>query len=228
MKILCLHGNGTNSGVLEMQIAPLRHELEEDHEYEFVEGVLEAPSSARVEATVDTIVYLPGIEALTSPTSRFYGFYDPDALSTLQDSIILLDKYITAEGPFDAILGFSAGAVLAMLYMRDKQRRGEPLPLKCGIFVASAAISAEEEYLGFGKQHDVGCIPIPTAHIWGAHDKLAPTGGQDVSRMCEPAICFTLVHDGGHEFPRKQHLTEAAKVVQRAMQLAQESILDRA
>lgn len=134
----------------------------------------------------------------------------------------MLDKYIITEGPFDAILGFSAGSVLAALYLREKVRNGEMIPIKCGIFLASATSAREEEYLGLTKERDVARINIPTAHIWGAQDDIAPMGGQDVSQMCDQAVCFTLVHDGGHEFPRKGYLTEATKVVQRVLQLTRE------
>lgn len=160
-----------------------------------------------------------GIEELVSwpEHAQFYGFYDPDDLSTLPPTISQLDKYISAEGPFDALLGFSAGAVLAGLYMAKKQQQRQTIPLKCGIFVASADIVQEAAYLGLT---DVGSLCIPTVHIWGANDSTAPTGGPAMTRMFDAATSHTLVHDGGHEFPKKQQLTDAAHSIRRAFALA--------
>lgn len=111
----------------------------------------------------------------------------------------------------------------------DRTRRGQTIPLKFGIFVASANNTNEVAYLGLDSQDKETCrISIPTAHIWGANDESAPTGGLDISEMCDPGLRSTLVHSGGHEFPRsKDDLTSAAHVVQRAMQLAREQTSQR-
>lgn len=118
---------------------------------------------------------------------------------------------------------------MAALYLLENQRRGQGTPLKFGIFVASANNANEVAYLGLHSQdRDKGRISIPTAHIWGANDESAPKGGLDISELCDPVQRFTLVHSGGHEFPRsKDDLTNAAHVVQRAMQLAREQTSGR-
>jgi hypothetical protein len=143
----------------------------------------------------------------------------------LQHAISQLDEYVTAEGPFDAVMGFSAGAVLAALYLVLKQQQGLPAPLKCGIFVASASSTRETAYLGLDAQgeRDGPHICIPTAHIWGSNDGIAPTGGAGVTQMCDPSRCLTYVHDGGHEFPRKERLTTAVHVIRRVIKLAESS-----
>lgn len=42
MRFLCCHGRGTNSLILETQLAALRHELGDGHIYDFVEGTVPA------------------------------------------------------------------------------------------------------------------------------------------------------------------------------------------
>ncbi|KAI0002770.1 serine hydrolase FSH [Xylariaceae sp. FL0662B] len=207
MRILCLHGNGTNSDILQLQIAPLRHELEDGHEYEFVEATLQAPASKA-----------HGVEALATPDQSFYAYYDFDDLSTLETALDQLNGYVFAEGPFDVILGFSAGAVLAAVYLLDKERQGDIVPFKCGIFLSSADCKAETSYLGLDMHSK--SITIPTAHIWGCNDELAPTGGEDLGRMCDPACRRRLVHDGGHEIPRKGFLTEMVHLIRRTIHSA--------
>ncbi|KAG8158314.1 hypothetical protein KVR01_012075 [Diaporthe batatas] len=154
--------------------------------------------------------------------SRFYAFYNPEDLPTLDKAIVELEEYLTAEGPFDAVLGFSAGAVLAALCMAVKSLRGEEIPVKCVIFVASASCNIEKTYLGLDQGADSINIPIPTAHIWGANDTTSPTGGQDLSLLFDASLRAVFVHDGGHEFPRKESLTEAARVMQRALHQGRE------
>ncbi|KAI8633360.1 serine hydrolase FSH [Xylariaceae sp. FL1651] len=204
MKFLCLHGSGTNSSVLESQTGPLRHELGEGYEYEFVEATIRcAPAE--------------GVEALSSPGHDFYAFFDPADLATLQIAINQLDGYISSKGPFDAVLGFSAGCVLAAMYILHKQQQQQQqsptAPFKCAVFLSCAEVREEVKYLGIDATSDR--IRIPTAHIWGSRDATAPNGGQDLRNLCEPATCLTLIHDGGHELPRSSHLTEACHVIRR-------------
>ncbi|KAI1141435.1 serine hydrolase FSH [Hypoxylon sp. FL0543] len=207
MRIMCLHGNGTNSSVLDLQIAPLKHELEDGHEYEIVEAALNAPRSS-----------VPGVESLSSPDHSFYAYYDLNDLSTLRIALDQLDDYVSTEGPFDAVLGFSAGAVLAATYILDKDRQGSKSPFKCGIFLSSADTMKEVGYLNLDAYS--GLIRIPTAHIWGCKDQVAPTGGEDLARMCDSACRYTLVHGEGHEIPRKEYLVETVHLIRKTIYLA--------
>lgn len=129
-------------------------------------------------------------------------------------------------------MGFSAGAVLAAMYLVQKQRQaGEAgpaktqTPFRLAVFLSSASSSAEFAYLGIHISRDDSSEPlikIPTAHIWGSADETAPTGGLDLSRLCDPATRLTLVHDGGHEVPRKHLLTESVHVIRRTILLAEQ------
>lgn len=222
-------------------IGALRHELGEGYEYEFVEATIRAPMAKGVLFPIQpcsvTVTYIgrysrcdmlthllchPGVEALSSSGHEAYAFFDPQDLSnTLQHAIDQLDKYISMEGPFDGIMGFSAGAVLAATYMLQKvQKSGaDHRPFKCAVLLSSAESTAELNYLGLGNSECNGLIPVPTAHIWGLHDDTAPTGGEDLSRICNPTNRLVFVHDGGHEPPRSSHLTEAAHIIRRITRL---------
>ncbi|PVI01515.1 hypothetical protein DM02DRAFT_717827 [Periconia macrospinosa] len=217
MKILCLHGNGTNGHIMRLQTAALRQELADDHEYEFVEAAVQAPMSE-------------GVEGLTLPGSSFYAFYNPEDLSSsMRQSLNQLNDFISAEGPFDAVLDFSGGAFLAAMYLieqqslRDSGESNDSL-IKCGIFLASASCKAEMKVLGASTVPRVGktSIQVPTAHIWGSNDTIAPTGGHDLSRVCNAAKRQILVHEGGHELPRGDSLTKAVHVIRRTIDLAED------
>ncbi len=144
-----------------------------------------------------------GIELFSSPERRFYSFYDPDDPSSMQQAILHLDDYLAAEGPFDAVLGFSAGAVLAALYIARKQREEASVPLRCAIFVSSAESTRRVAHLGLGVSGECDNTRIRILRrTYGAPmmTRPRPEGG-DLSRLCDPAVSLTLVHDGGHEFP---------------------------
>jgi acetyl esterase/lipase len=131
-----------------------------------------------------------------------------------------LDSYVTSQGPFDAVMGFSAGAVLAGLYLLDKHQRDETLPFRGAVLLSAGSSAAALESLGVGG----GCrrIPIPSAHIWGSADDMAPDGGRDLSRLFEPSCRLNLIHDGGHEIPRKSYVTESVHIIRRVLALASE------
>jgi len=156
-----------------------------------------------------------------------YAYYDPHNLDKLDESIRLLDRYITAEGPFHAVLGFSGGAVLVAMYLRLRYSRSSPIdckkkvPFKCGIFLSSASCHLEGSLAGADDvEADMGLIGIPTLHVWGSKDSIAPNGGKDVSNMCDPAQRQILVHDGGHEVPRQDYLVESVHAIRRTLALA--------
>ncbi|KAI1282802.1 serine hydrolase-domain-containing protein [Xylaria sp. FL0933] len=223
MKFLCLHGSGTNSSVMQSQTGieqyeppeisplttapgPLRHELGEGYEYEFGRDA-------------DNMDY-EGVEALSSAGHDFYAFYDPADLATLQIAMDQLDRYIASEGPFDGVMGFSSGCVLAALYLlrKQQQQQSPALPFKCAIFLSCAEIRQELRYLGADAVRNP--IRVPTAHVWGSNDATAPSGGQDLYEICDAETRLVLIHDGAHEVSRGHYLTEACHVIRRVLQRA--------
>jgi predicted esterase len=170
---------------------------------------------------------------MTAPGHSFYGYYDPQSLDSLPGSLLQLEDYISTYGPFDVLMGFSAGAVLAAAYLLQKEsrrhERGEAgatevdaavnvnpyAPIRCAIFLAGAESANELRYLGLDKQQAV--IQLPTAHIYGATDNTAPTGGEDLSRVCNASVRTVAIHQGGHEVPRQEALTEAVHAIRRTL-----------
>ncbi|RYP57266.1 hypothetical protein DL769_009592 [Monosporascus sp. CRB-8-3] len=206
MKFLCLHGNGSNSIVMQQQTAGLRHELEGEHEYEFVEATAAGPMAEDV-------------ASLATSDQSFFYYWDPADYKGLHMSIEQLDTYIHAEGPFDVIMGFSAGSLLAAMYILGLQNgtawQGGRLPFKCAIFVCTAGIGATAKSLGLN--HGTERIKLPTVHIWGSKDHIETTGGADLVRICDAETRRVVVHDGGHEFPKGTYLTAAVHAIRRTI-----------
>lgn len=208
------------------------HELEDGHEYEFVEGTFDSPMSEGEHFSVKHFACLmtqpiiltqaahtPGIESLASKDHRFYSLWNPDEPSTLVEALAQLDRYVEDEGPFDAVLGFSAGCTLASIYMMQKQQQGRQQPFKCAVFLSCGPISTEMGLLGLQQGGPNGPnqrLRIPTAHIWGSADEVSTTSGAELFELCEAGPKRQmLVHDGGHEVPRKDYLTESVHVIRK-------------
>lgn len=166
------------------------------------------------------LTVITGLDVVSQSDSRFYAFYNPRDLRTLKNAVMQLENYIIAEGPFDAIMAFSAGTVVSAAYLLKhslQQTRGHTGPIRAAVFLSSATSTAEFEYLGL-RPGNIS-INVPTAHIWGSHDGIAPTGGHDMATMCSPEKCFTFIHGGGHEVPKKEALTGAVHTIRRMLQI---------
>lgn len=163
-----------------------------------------------------------GLESFASPEDNFFSFYDEEDFSSLPVVLNQLDNYIATQGPFDAVMGFSAGAVLGGLYLLLKQQQSKTLPFRCAILLSAGASTPALESLGIDPL-EVGRIQIPSAHIWGSADDWAPTAGRDLSRLFEPNRRLNLVHDGGHEVPRKTFVIESVHVIRRIVALAEDA-----
>ncbi|KAF3057127.1 putative Uncharacterized hydrolase C22A12.06c [Daldinia childiae] len=167
MRFLCLHGSGTNSQIFETQTAALRYELGDRHTYEFVEGALLS-------------IGAPELDGMISSKDEFFSYIDLDNKETFISILTDLDNYVSEEGPFDAVLAFSQGAMVAATYIVWKARqtpKQQPIAslFKCAIFF-SAWNAYDPDLFSQGilrpltSLTDNGAIHIPTAHIWGLGD----------------------------------------------------------
>ncbi|KAH7044042.1 serine hydrolase-domain-containing protein [Macrophomina phaseolina] len=126
MRVLCLHGRGSNT-----ETAGLRSLLEPEYEFEFVEGRwphLEGNWSLH---TVDF------------SKSKLYGYYNGLDLDDILQTENELRQIIKDHGPFDGILGYSQGATLAAqlvirYILEDPFATIQELPLKFAIFINGA------------------------------------------------------------------------------------------
>ncbi|KAH8703345.1 serine hydrolase-domain-containing protein [Talaromyces proteolyticus] len=116
MKILCLHGRGSNNEIFQLQTAAFRAELE-DFEFEYVQG---------------TVPHTEGNWSLYTtefPNTPLYGYYDPLRPSSIQQAEDDLLRLIRENGPFDGVLSYSGGTALAaQIIIRDALENPFRLP----------------------------------------------------------------------------------------------------
>ncbi|KAI9662565.1 MAG: hypothetical protein M1821_008732 [Bathelium mastoideum] len=202
MRFLCLHGMGTNSKILELQTAALRSELGEPHahNFDFVEGDLQWPA-----APGDDVAHLyKGFKDLNLAADEYLAYYDPNSASTILDAINDLDSYVNEAGPFDGILGFSQGAILAAMLLI---RRGHHAPFSFAVFICAGTPFSEQalkkgvlELLDPVKEEGP-VIFVPSAHIYGAKDPDVEHAHL-LAKLCQDFGRIIYDHGAGHEIPR--------------------------
>ncbi|EKG10396.1 hypothetical protein MPH_12495 [Macrophomina phaseolina MS6] len=99
MRVLCLHGSGTNSRILRAQIEPFRRLLPAHYEFFYLEGEYECGPA---EGVADVF---PG------PYLCYYPM--PPTRESLRRAHDRVLETVERDGPFDIVLGFSQGAALA-------------------------------------------------------------------------------------------------------------------
>lgn len=144
---------------------------------------------------------MTGIAALF-PKDQYYAYYDPTDATSILQAVDDLSAYVSAEGPFDGVMGFSQGAALAaMLLVRDPSR----MPFSFAIFLCAGLPFCEKSLRKGVLRHpdpkvDRELIGVPTAHIVGARDDAleASLGLRD---LCYERLRGIFDHGAGHELP---------------------------
>ena len=135
---------------------------------------------------------------------EYLSYFDPDSASTILDAINDLDAYVSEAGPFDGVLGFSQGAVLAATLLA--RRRHHP-PFIFAIFICAGPPFSETalkkgvvEFLDPAKDEGP-VILVPSAHIYGAKDPNAEYA-HVLAKLCQNYGQIIYDHGAGHEIPR--------------------------
>ncbi|KAI0169917.1 hypothetical protein GGR52DRAFT_552073 [Hypoxylon sp. FL1284] len=210
MRFICFHGNGTNAKVFERQTLRIRESLGRDHEYLFINGPLTTGQGV-------------GYESISAGPYYFWG----EDLAMLRDFYDGLFRIIAEQGPFDGVVGFSAGGGVAasLLVLDGKEQFAR---FKCGIFFC-AGTPVDPESLRAGSRRELNVsadgilVNVPTAHIWSPNGEIYPGMGQGLPTLCSEEVREEVVHDLGHDVPgsnSSQYLTEAVRAIERTIERA--------
>ncbi|KAL7940180.1 serine hydrolase FSH [Trichoderma barbatum] len=137
MRILCLHGRGSNNEIFQAQTAALRSFLD-DFSFDFVQGT-ELHTEGNWSVFTTQFSNLPQ-----------YAYYNPLVPSSVVEAEEHLLDLIEQEGGFDGVLGYSGGAAFAaQAIIRHSQRDTvEPL-FRFAVFINGGtplkAFSVNEE-----------------------------------------------------------------------------------
>ncbi|KAJ5732302.1 hypothetical protein N7493_003783 [Penicillium malachiteum] len=122
MKILCLHGFGTNAQIMKQQMSTLFKYCDPKWKFVFLEAKLECPPAH-------------GAAKHPPPYLTWSRELDP---TSMRDSCDQIQKAFEEQGPFDGVFCYSLSAAVMISYLLERMIKypDEPLPIKFGVFCA--------------------------------------------------------------------------------------------
>ena len=227
MRILCLHGGGTNSRIFEAQTAAFRYSLGADHTYYYLDGSVQAQMVPRKDhATsfrVSRLRCVAEIEAFVSAEDEFLEYALGSSAESCRNALSDLDNFLAEEGSFDGVMAFSQGAAIAASHIIHRQRTKPILPsFRFAIFFSGGIPEDLDQLLSGGPrrllnvEEDGDLIKIPTLHVWGRNDQVYPEFGPVLSQLCKCSEREVFIHEGGHEVPGSKDRVLIAAIVKLA------------
>ncbi|KAL5712598.1 hypothetical protein ACHQM5_014754 [Ranunculus cassubicifolius] len=188
MKILCLHSFRTSGKFLQSQINKKWDSSILSHfDMVFPDGTFPAREKSEIEG-----IFPP-------PYFEWFQF-DKDFIRhhNLDKCISYLCEYITTNGPFHGMLGFSQGATLAALLL-GYQAQGKVLKEHPGfkLFISISGSKFKDPNIAEIAYKDV--IKVRSVHFVGAKDWLKVQSEELATAFENPLI---INHPNGHTIPR--------------------------
>jgi dienelactone hydrolase len=180
--------------------------LGNDYDFDFVDGAYPWPAAR-------------GISEVFGEKQMYYSYFDGSAES-VRGTVKALGEYAVANGPFDAVMGFSLGAALAMTLLLYADKVGLPrVPFKCAIILCGTLpcdwASLEKGEVQLLSETGPNAVNIPTIHFWSPQDTDYPGQSPEVVKMCNVTTRLELIHSAGHGLPtQSQPVTELAQAIQ--------------
>jgi hypothetical protein len=140
-------------------------------------------------------------------------------------------RVIKTRGPFDGVMGFSEGGLIAASVLLYDARHGIG-NFRCGIFFSAATPYDVDLFMQFGTDRvlepgvDGVMIKVPTAHIWSDSDEQHPRMGEKLARLCDEIVREEFVHHANHDVPGardEEGLDEAVRTIERTIERARGS-----
>ena len=210
-RILCLHGGGTNEAIMRIQTAKLRAQLRGEFDFEFLEGThtVEAVDPA-IKKRFAGQQYLgwydvkhdaaPGrdyIEALLDEQHVEFSYPGID------EALARVEGHIEASGPYNALLGFSQGAILITLLTalhleRARNGLGQPPSWQQNVLVCGMPVRANRFYSLFDR---LGPLKFASTIAQGRDDMAYPWCIKLAQTYRSPCI---IEYVDGHRFPHSK------------------------
>lgn len=200
VRVLCLHGYSQNAGMLHSKSKKLRQALGEIAQLIYVDAPFVVKSEQRASfggaASSARRCFWQAVEGDTSSGDwKYHG---------CEESITYLQQIMRKEGPIDAILGFSQGAVIAHLLVA---RQLVPDTVSCVICISGFA-SRDLDTTSNAVVAD-GELSLPSLHVIGQRDAMVdPKRSEALARRFSGATVLT--HGGGHFAPQQWPVGEIA------------------
>jgi len=207
VRILALHGGGSNANIMQFQVQALRRMLGDKAEWSFLNGGRAWKWSKGLEPTETMQGLADGMP--------FYGWYgvvndgDPDrdyneklfdlsVTFTYEEVEVGVDRvmrHIQDEGPFDVLLGFSQGCIVSHLIAATLRKKGEVVPWRVSVLFNGMRVR-DNRYRELFETP----LRVPCVMVFGRKDEFYDYGRKSQAALYEDPVI--LEHDEGHKFPQ--------------------------
>jgi len=217
IRVLCLHGAGTSSDILRVQLgesyrygtwsvhalislasAQLLHVANDSaaFDFHFLQGELECEPGPGVDGVFDGPYYC------YYPWPKIAGSSDDDAVENVY---ALIYETVEQEGPFDVLLGFSHGGTLAygFLAQHEKNHPFDPLFRCAAFFNALPPFHLDSEGVVVYDKSQARTLSMPSLHVIGKKD-FVRQHSVALSQMAagDSGTRMVIEHGLGHEMTR--------------------------
>jgi len=209
MRVLGLHGGGSNTNIMQYQVMPLRRMLGDKAEWDFLNGGRDWKFSNGL-APPDIMKSLAG----DLPFKGWYGVVSDDTsdrpyneklfdlsvnftYEEVETGVERVMKHITEHGPFDVVVGFSQGCIVSHLVAGLLREKGEAVPWRLSVFFNGMRVRDNRYRKLFEKP-----LAVPSVMVFGRKDEFYDYGRRSQEDLYENPLI--LEHDEGHKFPTQQ------------------------
>ena len=170
VRLLCLHAFRSSGKIMEMQLldaSNLADAFGGNAEFDFLDGARQCTPEDEAELDANTRAFLPPPYFEWASANVVYGTV---IYSHVDDSLQKLAEHIRAHGPYDGLVGFSQGGMLAHLYCL-LAARGEPgYTLPKLLVLMSCSASRHHAHAELLEQK----LAVPTLAFYAEHDPHVP------------------------------------------------------
>ena len=180
LRFLALHGGTDNPTTFQGQMGDVVNALGSSHTWVYAQGAYPNP----VAGTAGEYLWIRD-----APGGKNAGTTDPN---WAQASFTSLDNYVATQGPFDAIVGYSQGAAMTLLYLSQSASSFRFALTFCGYLpTVHSGLT--------GLVTAAAPISIPTLFYYGTADTIISNGMTTSAASYFSAA--TMVSDGGGHDP---------------------------
>jgi len=201
VRVLALPSGPSNTNILKFQTMTMKKAFGSDCEWVYLDPP--TPWEPIPGATHPSETERPDFEkmiAKSQPITQWYSYSyhmkDPtesDGWEQVPECCEYIMEFIKKEGPFDAILSFSAGASMVSMLIEHLRRKGEALPWRLTMLFNGANVD-DHRY-----QFKETCSSPIIYVVGGEKDNFFVWGLTLVSKMYTNML--VLGHEDGHQFP---------------------------
>lgn len=206
IRVLALHGGGSNTNIMQYQVMPLRRILGDQAEWDFLNGGRDwkfndghgVPDIMKALAAGMPFFGWYGVEN-DDKTTRTYEekLFDPSVTFTYKEVDLGVERVlqrIKEHGPVDVILGFSQGCIVSHLIAGLLRERGQEIPWRLSVLFNGMRVRDRRYEKLFETPLDLPCVMV-----FGKQDEFYHYGKASQSVLYKDPI--VLEHDEGHKFP---------------------------